>query len=425
MKATVSEKSAEGFTVSVFVPFGRSMLDSENKILDAVNAVGVLATQEALKSFDTDGDPIFVAGEKMTTKGLLPKEYQTPYGPIALERHVYQCGGGGKTYCPLEDKGRIIVSSTPRFAKLVSSKYAEFGSGRVCEDLASNRGRTIARSFVQNLADAVASVAQAKEEDWTYAAPKLDSQVATIGVGLDGTCMLMCEDGWRETMVGTLSLYDSAGERLHTTYIAATPEYGKETFLERLETEIHRSKSDYPKAVTVGVADGALGNWEFLNQHTTKQVLDFYHATEYLTKAADAAFKGKPKERENWLTDACHRLKHEKSAPAALIGEFEKFQRKHIGQEEKDSLGRITTYFRNNKRRMVYAQHLQENLPLGSGVTEAACKVIVKQRLCNSGMKWKERGAASVLSLRTLSYTTGRWEQFWGKVSTYGCAHAA
>ena len=45
MKATVSEKSAEGFTVSVFVPFGRSMLDSENKILDAVNAVGVLATQ--------------------------------------------------------------------------------------------------------------------------------------------------------------------------------------------------------------------------------------------------------------------------------------------------------------------------------------------------------------------------------------------
>lgn len=177
--------------------------------------------------------------------------------------------------------------------------------------------------------------------------------------------------------------------------------------------------------MTVGVADGALGNWEFLNQHTTKQVLDFYHASEYLTKAAGTAFKGKSKERENWLTDACHRLKHGKSPPAALISKFEKFQRKHIAQEEKDSLGRVTIHFRNNKRRLVYAQHLKRNLRLRSGVTEAACKVIVKQRLCNSGMKWKERGAASVLSLRTLSYTTGRWEQFWGKVSAYGYAHAA
>ena len=40
------------------------------------------------------------------------------------------------------------------------------------------------------------------------------------------------------------------------------------------------------------------------------------------------------------------------------------------------------------------------NEPIGSGVTEAACKVIVKQRLCGSGMKWTEPGAAVVLSLR-------------------------
>jgi hypothetical protein len=43
------------------------------------------------------------------------------------------------------------------------------------------------------------------------------------------------------------------------------------------------------------------------------------------------------------------------------------------------------------------------NEPIGSGVTEAACKVIVKQRLCGSGMKWTEDGASVVLSLRALS----------------------
>ena len=59
--------------------------------------------------------------------------------------------------------------------------------------------------------------------------PGLEAEVTTIGIGIDGTCLLMCQDGWREAMVGTISLYDQAGERLHTLYIGATPEYGKKT----------------------------------------------------------------------------------------------------------------------------------------------------------------------------------------------------
>jgi len=36
--------------------------------------------------------------------------------------------------------------------------------------------------------------------------------------------------GYREAMVGALSLYDSQGERQHTVYLAAAPEYGKAEF---------------------------------------------------------------------------------------------------------------------------------------------------------------------------------------------------
>jgi hypothetical protein len=57
---------------------------------------------------------------------------------------------------------------------------------------------------------------------------------------------------------------------------------------------------------------------------------------------------------------------------------------------------------------MDYSSRVAANEPIGSGVTEAACKVIVKQRLCGSGMKWTEDGAAVVLSLRALSYTPER-----------------
>ena len=83
------------------------------------------------------------------------------------------------------------------------------------------------------------------------------------------------------------------------------------------------------------------------------------------------------------------------------------------------------TYFRNHKDQMRYARAVAANEPIGSGVTEAACKTLVKQRLCNSGMRWKEEGAAAVLSLRSLAHTDCRWEQFWQKVDQYGCAIAA
>lgn len=427
MDAKVTRRDESGITLQVRIEFGPSMLESEKRIQDAVNEMGTVATSEALGQFDTDGDPITVGGIRMTSKGLFPKEYQTPYGPVVLERHMYQPGGGGRTFCPVEDKARILGSATPRFAMQLSHKYAEFGAGRVCEDLALCHNRNIAKSFIQNTADMVAAVALAKEEDWSYASPKLEATVQSISIGLDGTCMLTCDDGWREAMVGTIAFLDKNGDRLHTTYVSATPEYGKETFLARLEREIERAKFLYPRAVTVGVADGAKGNWEFLNRHTQNQVLDFFHATEYLTKVADAAFKRKTamSERAEWLESACHRLKHNHTGPETLIAEMKDFKSRYIGEDAKEVIDTAVTYFKNNKKRMVYADHQSRNLPIGSGVTEAACKVLVKQRLCGSGMRWKEIGAASVLSLRTLTYTTGRWTQFWTKVGKYGYPDAA
>jgi hypothetical protein len=201
MSATIVARSESSFTVQIEIPYGSSMLDFEQVIQERLNQAGVVATQDALQQFDTDGTPITVGSVKLTSKGQLPKEYQTPYGVATVSRHVYQSSQGGTTYCPLDRDARIIVSSTPRFAKLIAHKYAEFGAGRVLLDLEENHGRKVARSFVQNVADAVATVALAKQESWNDALPKMEQPVRTIALGLDGTCLLMCEDGWRETMV--------------------------------------------------------------------------------------------------------------------------------------------------------------------------------------------------------------------------------
>ena len=113
----------------------------------------------------------------------------------------------------------------------------------------------------------------------------------------------------------------------------------------------------------------------------------------------------------------CHDLKHEsgrrRSDPE---GGEEARHGEPPGGGHEDVEKAIRGRGQNKKGRMDYATWEGEDLPIGSGVTEAACKVLVKQRLCGSGMKWKEPGAAAVLSVRCLTYTKERWSQFWNKI---------
>ena len=141
MPATITERQENTVTIQLTIPLSRSMLDTEEAIQAALNEAGVLATGEALKQFDTDGSPLALGATRWTSKGLEPKTYQSPYGPVSIERHVYQTGAGGTTFCPLERDARIILTSTPRFAKQISHKYGEGPAARVVNDLEHNHGR--------------------------------------------------------------------------------------------------------------------------------------------------------------------------------------------------------------------------------------------------------------------------------------------
>ena len=394
------------------------MLDSEIKIQEGLNEAGCIAAREALRHFDRDGSAIEMGGKMWRTKGQQAKAYQTAYGEVVVERHIYQSAGGGKTYCPMEKEARIVVTSTPMFAKQISSKIAYGAAREVQRDLRENHGREVALSYIQRLSEAVGSIVQAKEESENYAPPEMDSKITTVGIGLDGTCMLMCEEGWREAMVGTISLYDGEGERQHTIYLGATPEYGKQRFLERLEREIQQTKARYPSATYVGIADGAESNWKFLNQHTEEQILDFYHASGYLGIVAEVLYPKQLIAQKEWLKDSCHQLKHELGTAQKL---YDQMLQLIVAEENiMEKLQASITYFRNHLSQMQYSQFRQKHYPIGSGVTEAACKTLIKQRLCCSGMRWKEKGASIILSLRALVLTSTRWDQFWSKLNQYG-----
>ena len=149
--------------------------------------------------------------------------------------------------------------------------------------------------------------------------------------------------------------------------------------------------------------------------------MDFYHASGYLGAVATALYPQDVAQQKQYLSQSCHQLKHEGGAATLL---YEQMLTLSQGASHpkviQERLNAAVTYFQNHLHQMNYSDYRERAYPIGSSITEAACKTVIKQRLCCSGMRWKETGAAVVLSLRALVLTPTRWSQFWNKLNQYG-----
>jgi len=108
----------------------------------------------------------------------------------------------------------------------------------------------------------------------------------------------------------------------------------------------------------------------------------------------------------------CHTLKYEVGAATRLLAQMEALEPKRLSDSVRSGLQDAITKCTMPRLLPVIYPSARES--------EAACKVIFKPRLCDAGMKWKQRGAGIILSLRTLTYTPGRWQHFWSKINRYG-----
>jgi len=345
---------------------------------------------------------------------------------------VYQSSKGGKIYVPLDHDARILRSCTPKFAKSISSKYSLMSTRQVITDFSENHGRLISRDYVQRLSEDLGHQIEQAEQRWSYTLPEaVIKETKVVGIGRDGTTTHIKGEGYRETMSGTISFYNKNGERLHTIYQAQAPEYGKMSFDNRFTERIEEvkanlkplglNKNDDCKGVSyIGLADGAKDNWSFLETHTDVSILDFWHACEYLTLASKMVSKSVHLQKQ-WLSNARTRLKENENGAQDLLDEIKTFQKKRkFSKMAREGLQRSITYFQNHVYQMNYFFYEKENYPIGSGVTEAACKVIVKQRLSCSGMSWTIKSAQNVLNIRALRYSGGQWQQFWTNIDKFG-----
>ena len=162
----------------------------------------------------------------------------------------------------------------------------------------------------------------------------------------------------------------------------------------------------------VFLGDGAAWLWKLAETRFPRaiQILDFWHALEYVGAVAREAFPSDEDAGKEWLSARASEMK--KSAWEQVHDAFESVRA--VAKETVESASR---YFTNNRSRMDYARYLKQGLCIGSGLAESSRKRLVTQRLKGSGMHWSEQGAQIICSLRGL-LLGGEWESlvaFWNR----------
>lgn len=88
----------------------------------------------------------------------------------------------------------LIGVSTPRWAKMVSWKYAHLPSQQVEEDLRENHGRSTNRTYIQSVSYEVGEQLLMQEPKISYSKGINKQAVRSISIGRDGA-MLRLKEG--------------------------------------------------------------------------------------------------------------------------------------------------------------------------------------------------------------------------------------
>lgn len=412
----------------------------ENELRQLFAAAECEVLGQELLRFDIDIPMLFVDGEPHRRVLRETKTYLSAAGPVSVERSLYRRRQGERALCPMELRAGVVENYwTPRAAKLGLWAVAHMTPKEAKELFDRVGAMTPSQSSLDRLPKQVVPKWEANRhrfEESLRAAETVPAAAVAMAASLDGVLVPIKEgnraekrlqqqaegkqtngpSGYKEASCATVSYYDREGKRLLTRRFARMPEAKKVTLKQMLTDEVLAALEQRPDLRLVKVADGAKDNWTFLLNVLPygPAVVDFYHTTEHLNSGLVAAYGEKnPKRRSQYDKLRAVLLEDPHGAEKvirALVYLRDRYpRRKQIATE----LG----FFRRNRHKMYYANFKALNLPIGSGVTEAACKTLVTQRLKRSGMGWsRDGGGQSILTFRSLAQSD-RFDRGWSLVS--------
>lgn len=412
-------------------------------------SVGASVYRAFLESKEETSDGVVCGKEGFRFKYASEKTFMSLWGPMEVTRRVYQNAQDTQTHVPLdaawgmqgeyltvEVREAVLFSCahiTPEETAALLEKSALFhphptqikrALEALGEDLSVNRERVDAR---------------------IRGAERAPCGTRVLAASLDGANVLMRDEvgakrgrpaerpgldarqadttAYKNAMVGSVTFYgdavaeDNPPERLCTRYVSHMPEERATTFKTKFEAELAAAEAKADGVTKVLICDGARGIWNYVDEsgryHGYEKLIDYWHTVEHLSLAAEALFGKGTNEAKYWYGKyARYLIEKDDGAQRAIrsMAYYEKYG--GLSPARKADLASQQTFFARNQRRMTYANFRRRGLPIGSGPVEAACKTLVKTRMCRSGMRWTRKGGQHILDLRTY-VKSNRWEAFW------------
>jgi hypothetical protein len=410
------------------------MLDFERELKQLLDEIGRLIVEWRLNHLESpsraDMPPIlFWERDAYRPKRRSPmRNLNCLFGPIRVSRWLYEPVDGLvlPALFPLERNLGIVAGvATPALADLVARLSVDFTQRQVLETLRQQQhvlwGASTLRSVTQAMAEGIAPFQHAARLEvllgWLKAAAQSSGPVRfTLAVGRDGLMLpIRGKTTYKEGATATVSVLDRSGKRLGTIYLGQMPESGQGTLSNELTRLLHDVLAQWPGTTPrlVYITDAGFHPRDYFENVLSRMfdpkragrylewewTVDYYHACCYVSKVAEAIF-GPGREAHSWAAKMRRWLKDKpggihrvlRSAGAlrtirGLVGEDKDYQAAYA-------------FLHKHARWMDYAASRRRKLPIGSGVTEAACKIVFSQRFKCSGMKWDIAGGAVILELR-------------------------
>lgn len=357
------------------------------------------------------------------------KQVLTVLGPVEVQRAYYHCPGCQAGMIPrdeaLDIAGTSFSPGVRRMMSRVGSKES-FQEGR--QDLKELAGLEVTAKQVERVSEQLGGQA----ESWRMpGSPASDpgkrlslKSIPKLYIAYDGTGVPVVpretegragkqspQAKTREAKLGcvfTQTGLDEQGQPVRdqasTSYVGAIET--AEAFGLRIYTEAERRGLEQAQQVIV-LGDGAAWIWKIAEEHFPGaiEIVDLYHARQHVAELAKLVLD------TGWKFWAEARYRElDQGKLEALRGALMRL--KPSQPTVQTAIEKAIHYFQTHAERMRYAQFRRQGLFVGSGVVEAGCKMIVGQRLKQSGMRWTVRGANAIVALRCLDLSN-QWEDFW------------
>ena len=252
--------------------------------------------------------------------------------------------------------------------------------------------------------------------------PPAPAGPAVQHLSVDGAMVPLVGGEWAEVKtltIGTVTSRPDADGTPHAhtgdlSYFSRLTD--ADTFRRLATLETHRRGTE-TAGVVCAVMDGAewLQGVIDLHRPDAVRILDFAHAAQHLSDAAQAVFGAGSAAARTWLADQCHELKqgdpdHVIAAVAALPVAAAADPQTAVASRDA-----VQGYLCARRPQLDYARFQAAGYPIGSGCAESVNKLVIEARCKGSGMHWARANVSPMVALRAI-VCGDRWEATWPSI---------